>query len=425
MNETCQVSARKRSRRDLPLLLFILYVAPLCVYLQSLFFASTNAWAAIYIIILYVLMLNSGKYSMQIEKSDAPLFAFMIVACIASFRAGAYLYFMQALLVLMFVWGYTKYDLVTLYNYLEFLVVFGVICAFACIIQEFWNGFYTVFVSRLFKPHELETIFRLGEGTGNCGLMPQTSHTAGCILNAFYILMLKNNPRRKKVILGIILVLGLILTGKRAHLFMGLCVYFLSFFVGFERHKEMKKIIVGLVYALLLSVGLFAVAPHLPQDSSIASGLNTIKNFDINDAEIMHGRELLYAEAIIMGNSAPLTGHGWGSFKKTVDYHGGNTDVHNIYLQLFAEQGIIVLSLFIFAAVVIIFSSIKTLKKMRCVCSEYSKEVVLTKLAFCFILFFYLYGLTGNGIYNVDFLIVLGLGVSILKRVKQQYEYRT
>lgn len=419
MNESSQVTTEKRKRRDLPLLLFILYVTPLCVYLQSLFFATSNAWGAMYIIMLVGLMLINRTFSIQIGKLDSLFCLFMLIACFSSLRAGEYLYFMQAFLVFMFVWGYRKYDLETLYKYLDFLVYFGVICALACIIQKYWNGFYTDFVSRLFKVHELETIFRLGENKGNCGLMPQTSHAAGCILNAFFILMLKNNTNRKKLVLGVILTLGLLLTGKRAHLFMGAFVFFLSFFIGFEGSKEKKKFLTGVVAALALAGGLFAVAPLLPQDSSIVTGLNTIQEFDINDDETMHGRELLYAEAILMGKSAPLTGYGWGSFKKMVSYRGGNTDVHNIYLQLFAEQGVIVMALFIIAAIILVVSSIKILKKLRRIYPEYAKEVILTKLAFCFILFFYFYGLTGNGLYNVDFLIVLGLGVSILKSVQQ------
>lgn len=419
MNENHQVVTRKRNKRDLPLLLFILYVTPLCVYLQSLFFATTNAWGAMYIIMMAGLMLISGKFSMQAGRSDTLFFIFILVACYASLRAGEYLYFMQAFLVFIFVWGYRKYDLGTLYKYLNVLVAFGVICAFACIIQTFWNGFYTDFVSRLFKADELDIISRLGENKGKCGLMPQTANAASCILNAFFILMLKNNAIRKRIVLGVILAFGLLLTGKRAHLFMGAFVFFLSFFIGFEGRKAKKKLFAGMVAVLALVGGLFAVVPFLSQDSNFVMGLNTIQKFDLNDGEIMHGRELLYVEAILMGESAPLTGHGWGSFKKTVSYRGGNTDVHNIYLQLFAEQGIIVMTLFIIAAIVLVSSSIKVLKKLRRVCPEYSKEVILTKLAFYFILFFYLYGLTGNGLYNVECLLPLGLGVSILKRVNQ------
>ena len=405
--------------KDLVLQLFILYVTPLCVYLQSLFFATTNAWGALYIAMLVGMMLISGKFSIKIKATDALFFVFMLIACMSSLRAGEYLYFMQAFLVLVFVWGYTKYDIGFLYRYLDIIVVFGIACALACIIQEFWNGFYAGFVSKLFKSQEVETILRLEENMGNCGLMPQTSHSAACILNAFLILMFKNNPKNKKIVWGIILFLGLLLTGKRAHLFMGALVFFLSFFVGYEGKKEGNAIVKGSILAVALVGVLFIVMPFLPADNTIAKGVNTIVNFDLDDEDIMHGRQLLYAEAILMGNSAPLTGHGWGSFKKTVDYRGASTDAHNIYLQLYAEQGIIVAGIFVLSAIVLVYTNLKLLKKLRRKYPEHSKEVTLAKLSFCFLLFFYLYGLTGNGIYNVDFLIVLGLGVSIIKRVKQ------
>ena len=408
-----------KKNKDLVLQLFILYVTPLCVYLQSLFFATTNAWAAIYIAMIAGMMLTNRRFSVQVKSTDSLFFVFMLIACFSSIRAGEYLYFMQAFLVLLFVWGYTKYDIGSLYRYLDVIVYFGIACATACIIQELWNGFYTGFVSKLFKSQEVETILRLEENMGNCGLMSQTSHSAACILNAFLILMFKNNPKNKKIVWGIILFLGLLLTGKRAHLFMGALVFFLSFFVGYEGKKEGNAIVKGSILAVALVCVLFIVMPFLPADNTIAKGVNTIVNFDLDDEDIMHGRELLYAEAILMGESSPLTGHGWGSFKKTVSYRGGNTDAHNIYLQLFAEEGVIVLAVFIISAIVLTYSSIQLLKKLRRKYPEHSVEVTLTKLAFCFLLFFYLYGLTGNGLYNIDFLIVLGLGVSIIKRVKQ------
>lgn len=419
MNEKNQVALSVKRERDFVLQLFMLYVTPLCVYLQSLFFATTNAWGAIYIAMIVGLMVISGKIAVRVKKTDALLFVFMMIVCFSSFTVGDYMFFLQAFLVLVFVWGYTKYDLGDLYKYLDIILVFGVACAIACMIQELWNGFYTDIISKLFKAQEVETVLRLEVDMGNCGLMPQTGTAAGCILNAFYVLCLKHYPRKKKFILGAVLILGLLLTGKRAHLFMGLFVFFLSFFVGYGGKQKSKKILIGIVTAIIFGGGLIAITPFLPEDNTIAKGANTILHFNLEDDEIMHGRQLLYAEAIIMGNSNPLKGQGWGSFKKLVDYHGGNTDVHNVYLQLYAEMGIVVAACFLMAAVVLIITNIKLIKKARSKYDEDSEVVSLTKVSFCFILFFFLYCLTGNPLYNVECLIVLGLGVSINKKVQQ------
>lgn len=406
-------------RKDIVLQLFILYVTPLCVYLQSLFFATTNAWAAIYIALLVGLMLVSGRFSINVKKTDFLFFFFMIVACYSSFRAGAYLYFMQAFLVLMFVWGYTKYNINILNRYLDFLFVFGAACALACIIQELWNGFYTDIISHFFKSEEVDTILRLEENMGDCGLMPQTANAASCILNAIFILLLKDNPKKKKMIWGGILFLGLLLTGKRAHLFMGVFVFFLSFFVGFEGKRKTKKIFISVITATVIVGGILLITPFLPEDNTIVNGVNSVKHFNVNDEEVMHGRALLFTEAILMGNSAPITGHGWGSYKKSVKYLSTNTDAHNIYLQLYAELGIIIAGIFLLSAIILIVSNINVLKKLRQRYSEQSIEVTLARLSFCFILFFYLYGLTGNGLYNIECLITLALGVSILKKLQQ------
>lgn len=420
MNDNVKTDRRVLHNKDKVLTLFMLYVTPLCIYLQSMFFATTNIWAAAYIALLCGLILISGKFSVSVNKYDFLFFLFLVFACYASLRTeGGLLYFMQTFLIILFVFGHTKYQLSELYRSLDILVVFGSICAVGCIIQELWNGFYTDIVAHLFKREEVDAIIRLEENMGNCGLMPQTASAASCIMNALYILLLKTNPKKKKILWGCILFLGLLLTGKRAHLFMGVFVIFLSFFVGFEGKRRNKKILTSVITAVVMVGGLLIITPFLPEDNTIVKGVNTFRNFDLEDEDVMHGRALLFTEAIIMGNSAPLTGHGWGSYKKTVDYHGFNTDAHNIYLQLYAEVGLIILSIFVLAAVFIIINNIKTLKQLRRFLPENSQEVALARIAFCFILFFYLYGLSGNGLYNIECLITLALGVSILKKVQQ------
>ena len=420
VNDNVKTDRRALHNKDKVLTLFMLYVSPLCIYLQSMFFATTNIWTAAYIALLCGLILISGKFSVGVNKYDFLFFLFLVFACYASLRTeGGLLYFMQTFLVIFFVFGYTKYQIRDLYRSLDIIFVFGCVCAVGCIIQELWNGFYTDIVAHLFKSEEVDVILRLEENMGDCGLMPQTASAASCIMNALYILLLKTNPKKKKIIWGCVLFLGLLLTGKRAHLFMGMFVFFLSFFVGFEGKRRTNKVIASVITAIVLVGGLLLITPFLPEDNTIVKGVNTFRHFDLEDEDVMHGRALLFNEAILMGNSAPLTGHGWGSYKKTVDYHGFNTDAHNIYLQLYAEVGLIILSIFVLAAVFIIINNIKTLKQLRRFLPENSQEVALARLAFCFILFFYLYGLSGNGLYNIECLITLALGVSILKKVQQ------
>ena len=408
---------RYKKDSDIALKLFILYVTPLCVYLQSLFFATTNIWATLYIVIVCVYFFKNKGVKFQISSYDVLFFLFVIIIICATLGAGDYLSFLQYSLVLIFVFGYTKYSISCLYKYLDIILVFGLCCAIGCIIQEFWSGFHTLVVSKLFKSENFEVIKQLERNMGNSGIMPQTAYAAEFILNAGFILFFKEKTKTKKFTYGLILFIGLLLTGKRAHLFMGALVFFISFFIGYRGKKKTNKILYGVFSAFIVTTCLIFIKPLLPEDNTIVKGINTIINFDVNDEDIMHGREILYAEAIYMGNKAPLTGHGWGSFKKIVDYHGGSTDVHNIYLQLYAELGIIVLGIFTLCAILLVKKNIHVLKKARGIYGENSQEVKILKLAFCFICFFLLYGLTGNPLYNISFFIVLGLGVSMIKKV--------
>lgn len=307
---------------DIPLKLFLLYMTPLCVYLQSLFFATTNIWDTLYILMVCVCFFKSKRVKFQISSYDVLFFLFVIIIICATLGASDYLSFLQYSLVLIFVFGYTKYNISCLYKYLDIILIFGLCCAIGCIIQEFWSGFHTLIVSKLFKTENFQVIKQLERNMDNCGIMPQTAYAAEFILNAGYVLFFKKNTKQKKIICGLILFIGLLLTGKRAHLFIGAFVFFMSFFIGYRGKKKTTKILYGIYSVFIVTTCLILLKPLLPEDNTIAKGINTIINFDVNDEDIMHGREILYAEAINMGNKVPLTGHGWGSFKKIVDYRG-------------------------------------------------------------------------------------------------------
>src|SRR5699024_9890163 len=114
----------------------------------------------------------------------------------------------------------------------------------------------------------------------------------------------------------------------------------------------------------------------------------------------------------------PLKGIGWGEFKETVI--GSVTEhtemeTHNIYLQLLSETGLIGTSIIL---IPIILTYLYTTKVMRYISQNkniFSKKWIFIIYFSTFIqTFFLLYGLTGNPLYDFNYIIMYFLSCSMI-----------
>ena len=102
-------------------------------------------------------------------------------------------------------------------------------------------------------------------------------------------------------------------------------------------------------------------------------------------------RDVFYAEAWEMFMENPIFGCGWRQMTDIIEH-----DVHNIYIQLLAETGIVGFSVYVFLIFYGVFIAIKLL---RCYSKDKKKSILLLFSAY-YIFFFALYGLTGNPLYD-------------------------
>lgn len=397
------------------LFLFLLYVCPLCIYLQCLFFATTNVYATCYITLVSYILLKSGLR----KKKDVPLILglFLTLMLILMSFAQDWLGVIQTLLLIFFLYSKTSQDISGVKKYSTIILIVGVICAISCIIEILNFPLYVSVILPYFKPKVADAMQKLLLSAGASGIMPQTSHTAGVILNAFYVLVvLKSNTIHKiwRVLLCFLLIVGLFLTAKRAHLFFGIAVWLSSFIIISSNKKRVKNIII-ITFIVAVSVPvLVSVAPKLGENNVLSNIIFSFKNMSKDKEDVMHGRDYLYEMAWKKVEENPFTGQGWGSFKKTVDYNGGATDVHNVYLQLWAENGIFVLALFVIMLISLIIRTIKSASYYGKFGVKYKSTTDLLRFSYCVQAFFLMYCFTGNCLYNIDFFSMYILAVSIM-----------
>lgn len=278
-------------------------------------------------------------------------------------------------------------------------VVFNVFLAFAILTSivtwiSFINpSFYITNIISLLPTSERSTV--INDFTINGMRMGLSNHYSR---NAFYIMMgiiaaiyklLKNKDtkitKQKVLDIGFIvfLFMSLFLVGKRAHLLFIIFSIGAAYFLSTKLNlKSVMKILGIAVVFFILSIICINVIP----------GTETIINrlFNFN-GDFTSGRLGLYKLAWEMFEETNYSALGWGQFAKATDYYFAG--VHNDYLQLLCEVGIIGFTLVVASNIVIFVKSLKLCKNEK---SGFSFCVLVYNL------FFLAYSMTGIPHYDIE-----------------------
>lgn len=225
-------------------------------------------------------------------------------------------------------------------------------------------------------------------------------------------------------ILILLSLFALLLTGKRAHLLFGLFAVFLVYLVNNNKHglASILKISGIVLFAGLL---LFILSFFVPAVLNTFNRINEI----FQGGDITNGRMEFYTLAYSMFLQHPLLGNGWGSFMYTYQkLHGAYAGVyslmsaHNVYLQVLCETGILGLSVFLAC---IFYNLSKTLSALyhlyRDESSDYTDfEKYCLSFSACMQVFFILYCLTGNPLYDAQILLPYMVSCAMSSHIRFQ-----
>lgn len=198
---------------------------------------------------------------------------------------------------------------------------------------------------------------------------------------------------KKYVFLFLISIMAILLTTKRGPLIFSLASVFITYILV-DKKRFSNRFIKVLFSLMILFVMFYLVANYIP---ALAGAFARFSE----DGD--SGRSVMYLLAIKMFLMNPLMGRGTGAYKiqyyyylaKDADHMYLNT--HNVYLQLLAENGIIGLVMFLFAAILTLIISIKLLQEFHI--KNNSNECVMY-ISVAFQVYFLLYCLTGNPLYD-------------------------
>lgn len=384
--------------------LFFMLLHPLYLYILNTF--KIYQMPLTFISILFLILATIGKFRLKIFKWV--LLWFLLVVDMLLNNIGA-----SDLLKYYFIMIFMMYCLVSSYGWekgaINVLVIMTLPHAIATLIFFIFPNLYN-----LIKPLlTYQSIFFEGYKTALTGHYTTNSIyiSIGFIMIGSFIFN-ENKNKKKLIFLFIIYIFSLILTTKRGPLIFSISSLFFTYIL-LDKKRIDKKIIKIIGTGIIVSLFFYLVSEVIPEISEV------LKRFSSDGSS---GREIMYSLAFSMFKKNIFFGQGTGAYKYEYaislanDAHHKYLNVHNVYLQLLCENGIVGFFLFIIAAWGTLLSSIKVLRKLG---TNEKKERILLSASVSYQIFFLLYCLTENPLYDSMLYIPYFILISIFYSIKR------
>ncbi len=301
------------------------------------------------------------------------------------------LYFSLVLLILLI---FKKEYIGTLNCILNIVYIMGLFFAIFTIVPIILPNIYVNLIVPLMRTNgNFDVIFYLGKGFYS-GLTNQASINAVYLsfgVGACFLLLLLNNDKKKRIIYLIILIFELfciLLTSKRGPFLYSLLSMLIVLYFNSERGKKIRNLLfLVLVLTSLFFIIYYSVPSFNMYMTTFLEGKSQLGDFS-------NGRFALYDAAWNFFKDNKAYGIGWTNFRYIYFRY---IDVHNVYLQLLCENGILgaipVYISFVFCYIFTI-CKIKDIKKMGGV----PYKLILFSLYMQ--TFFLFHSLTSNALYD-------------------------
>lgn len=382
-----------------------------------------KAGAIVITLLIFVLSVYLIKEK-KIKKSFSALFGVFILAfslVLGIIRSCDFEYY-------LFV-GYLGAILILLNNNLDvykniwiFLGKISIFEALGVFIQKLFPSFYYSCISLVLPSSVVMSIKnRLVEGYYT-GFTRETSFTMFLIvigLGIYFFDLLKKddvkidlNYKIKKYIIISFLFFALLISGKRAPLLFFIVAMIIVRLI--KSKKPLKYLLFLITGGGILFLLLYISFPIWSKISFLSRIVELLKYIsDKNIIGITNGRVVIYQNALDLWNYNRLFGIGWGNFKYMVSsslWYSGY-DVHNCFLQILCETGLIGAIFFAILTITSIYRFIKCVIKSR----EYGNDYYykLSLLVAYIQVFFIIYSFTEPILYEYTDYIIYFVSINI------------
>ena len=370
----------------------------------------------VYVLIPLVLIFMNKK----IQNMSYVVFIFFVLMFLVTLnRSGWSLYstikFAGTLLLGMFMIHTNKSE-----EYImKSLFVCYLVYAFFTFVEFIDRDFYISRMLPLFNDDAgiLRNAFSLGYMAG------LTTHTSsnGMFLSCGILMMAVGfylTKKRSNLILLLIFITALLLTGKRGHLIFIIAALYLTYYFSLAGRKSATKLYKTLVVVVVAFITLFVIVNMIPSLSVISTRMQNALEGDDTSVII---RFELWEIAWKNFRQNPIFGIGWHQFLHTLSSAVGSNrefEVHNVYLQLLCETGVVGFLIYISWFIYALKTSIDVYTKMIRSQKFTVTALRMTGFSLAFQLFFVMYCFTGNPLYDFKMSVIYYFTCGMVFRYK-------
>ena len=360
----------------------------------------------------------------EIQPMEWLLILTLLVMLITAENGNENLTYMIRYAVLVFIVILMKYDEELFHIIFNCILVAGLMHVIATLWFYFDTDFYMTHIYPHFnssqKAHLYEQVQKNHHAVGLSNHYSQNGiYMAISLCASFALLFMKSHKNILwKILLLSIVLLALILTGKRGVLIFSVFAILVTYIMCKEGAFT-NKLVTVLFILSSVSLVTYALSFYIEGIAAAFERISTIFWAKNENSDISNGRFKLYAIAWNFFKESPILGIGWREFsKEVVNFYNQDSvlrDAHNVFLQLLCETGVIgftiFISLFISAITQTIQLAVKSTKDLLYLSDR--TKIVLT-FSLCYQVFFLAYCITGNPLYDLEtvYVYIISVGFS-------------
>lgn len=302
---------------------------------------------------------------------------------------------------------------------IRIIKIMSVYYAFSIYIQLFFPSFYDIYLGLLTLKDRLAVInFEISHGmyTGfstNCGFT--AAHLSAGILCYISTIRCTKNHKIDSWKLFILFV-ALLMTGKRStSVFVVFAI--LSLYIYSAKGSDKIKIYTyALIFVLSIFVLYYTFSSFFLMFPSVSRIIQSVNEVLIG-LDVTSNRTIYYDYALKLFYDNPWFGIGWGNYRNMTLGHVtwvNTVEVHNIYLQMLTEMGVVGFVGMIIPMITIWMKTKSFYKES--IHTNITKDrtwMILISYSFSYQTFFLLQGFTENPLYDINFLLMYLICCSI------------
>ena len=299
----------------------------------------------------------------------------------------------------------------------KILIANGIIQSVGVFLELFFYNKWWLLVNTILAKSGIDVYQTIIRAQKNVNYLSGFTHNAGFtatyIVNAIFAVFLIKDKLKKPLFFFLIALFdaSLIMTGKRGQLLFLLVVYAIMYIVKAETVR--KGIKACLKVAALLGIAYivgYVLYITINSDNNILYRVLKLI-YDKSTSDKSSGRYELWNQAIIEIKNNYLFGIGWLNYD--LKYGLG---VHNTYLQVLCESGVIGLILFVLALGTTVFHSYKSARK------KFNEPI--NYVTFFYLIYFLMFGIVENAAINIEPLFMLFLLITAQLNYSRDFDFK-